>query len=169
MRILAPQLVSLETRTSAEICNRRALSVIRSRQATNRQRDLMDERRQSPRKRSFLKGMVYFNHRRASIECTVRDFSEYGARLQFPAPATLPDAIELEIPAREKILQAQVRWRRDDEVGVSLDEAYADGGPEMAGNGDITQRIAALEREMTKLHRLVMDLRNELRRIRGDD
>lgn len=129
----------------------------------------MDERRKSARKRSFLKGTVYFNHRRASIECTVRDFSEYGARLQFAAPTTLPEAVELEIPAREQMLRAQIRWRRDDEVGVSLDETYADGGPELAGNGEISQRVAALEREMTKLHRAVMDLRNDMRRVRGDD
>jgi hypothetical protein len=129
----------------------------------------MPERRKEPRKRSFLKGTVYFNHRRSSIECTIRDFSDYGARLQFPAPVTLPDAIELEIPARDKLLQAQIRWRRDDEVGVSLDETYRDGGPEMAGSGEISQRVAALEREVTKLHRLVIDLRNDMRSIRGED
>jgi hypothetical protein len=129
----------------------------------------MDDRRKDLRKRSFLKGTVYFNHRRSSVPCTVRDFSDYGARLQFAAPVTLPDAIELEIPARDKILPAQVRWRRGDEVGVSLDETYADGGPEMAGIGDITQRVAALEREITKLHRIVLELRNELRQMRRED
>jgi hypothetical protein len=29
--------------------------------------------------------------------------------------------------------------------------------------------VASLEREMTKLHRLVSDLRTDLRRYRGDD
>jgi hypothetical protein len=130
---------------------------------------MMQERRQWPRKRTFLKGMVYFNHRLSSIECTIRDLTEYGARLQFAAAVTLPDAVEIEIAAREQTLKAQVRWRKDNEVGVSLDEAYAQGGPELIGTGEISQRVAALEREMTKLHKLVMDLRADMRHRRGED
>jgi hypothetical protein len=129
----------------------------------------LDERRKAPRKKSFLKGTVYYNHRHSSIECTIRDFSDYGARLQFPSPVTLPDPVELEIPARDQILRANVRWRKDDEVGVSFEENEADKPAELAGAGDVSQRVAALEREMTKLHKLVMDLRTDLRSLRGDD
>lgn len=129
----------------------------------------MNERRKVPRKRSFLKGTVYYNHRHSSIECTIRDMSDYGARLQFPAPVTLPDALELDIAARDRTLRTTVRWRRGDEVGISFDEKEVGGMPELAGPGDITQRVAALEREMTKLHRIVLDLRTDLRRLRGDD
>jgi hypothetical protein len=129
----------------------------------------MDERRKAPRKKSFLKGTVYYNHRHSSIECTIRDFSDYGARLQFLSPVTLPDPVELEIPTREQTLRAHVRWRKDDEVGVSFEEHNPDSPTELAGTGDISQRVAALEREMTKLHRLVSDLRTDLRRYRGDD
>jgi len=130
---------------------------------------MQQERRKWPRKKSFLKGTVFYNHRHSSIECTIRDFTDYGCRLQFVAPVTLPESVELEIPAREQILTAHIRWRKDDEVGVSLDEAYAQGGPELVGAGDVSQRVAALEREMTKLQRLVMDLRADLRHIRGDN
>ena len=129
----------------------------------------MDERRKAPRKKSFLKGTVYYNHRHSSIECTIRDFSDYGARLQFPSPVTLPDPVELEIPARDLTLRAHVRWRKDDEVGVSFEENEAAGPTELAGAGDLSQRVATLEREMTKLHRLVLDLRTDMRQIRGDD
>lgn len=130
---------------------------------------MQQERRRAPRKRTFLKGTVYYNHRLSSVQCTIRDFTDYGARLQFAAPISLPDAIELEIPSREQSLKAAVRWRKDNEVGVSLDEAYAEGGPELVGGGDLSQRVAALEREMTKLHKLVNDLRADLRHVRGDD
>ncbi len=130
---------------------------------------MQQERRKWPRKKSFLKGTVFYNHRHSSIECTIRDFTDYGARLQFASPVTLPDTVELEIPSREQTLNVHIRWRKDDEVGVSLDEAYAQGGPELVGAGDVSQRVAALEREMTKLQRLVMDLRADFRHIRGDD
>jgi hypothetical protein len=129
----------------------------------------MDERRKAPRKKSFLKGTVYYNHRLSSVECTIRDLSDYGARLQFPAPVTLPDPVELEIPTRDQTLQAHVRWRKDDEVGVSFDDSESANPTELAGSGDISQRVAALERELTKLHRLVADIRSDLRHIRGDD
>ena len=130
---------------------------------------MQPERRKWPRKKSFLKGKVFYNHRHSSIECTVRDFTDYGCRLQFASPISLPDTVELEIPAREQTLTAHIRWRKDDEIGVSLEEAYAQGGPELVGAGDLSQRVASLEREVTKLHRLVMDLRADLRHIRGDN
>lgn len=142
----------------------------RKQRATNRSgAGMQQERRRWPRKRTFLKGTVYYNHRLSSVECTIRDFSDYGARLQFAAPVTLPDTVELEIPSRDQSVRAHVRWRKGDEVGVSLDEAYAEGGPEMVGAGDVSQRVAALEREMTRLHKIVMDLRMDFRRLRGDD
>jgi PilZ domain len=129
----------------------------------------LDERRKTTRKRSFLKGTVYYNHRHSSIECTIRDFSEYGARLQFASPVTLPDPVELEIPTRDQTLQANVRWRKDDEVGVSFDQSESENPTELAGSGDLSQRVASLEREMTKMHKLIMDLRTDMRQIRGDD
>ena len=130
---------------------------------------MQQERRKWARKKSFLKGTVFYNHRLSSVECTIRDITDYGARLQFPSAVTLPDSVELSIPSRDQTLNAHIRWRKDDEVGVSLDDTYAEGGPELVGAGEISQRVAALEREMTKLQRLVMDLRSEMRRIRGDD
>ena len=130
---------------------------------------MQQERRKWPRKKTFLKGTVYYNHRLSSVECTIRDFTDYGARLQFTAPVSLPDVVELDIPSRDQSVRAHIRWRKDDEVGVGLDESYAEGGPELVGTGDVSQRVAALEREMTKLQKLVMDLRTDLRRLRGDD
>jgi hypothetical protein len=81
----------------------------------------------------------------------------------------LPDPLELEIPVREQTMQARVRWRKNNEVGVSFEEVDSEDPTELAGGGEVTQRIAALEREMTKLHKLVMDLRNDIRKTRGDD
>lgn len=130
---------------------------------------MQQERRRWPRKRSFLKGTVFYNHRHSSVECTVRDFTDYGCRLEFAAPVTLPDSVELEIPSREQTLVAHIRWRKDNEIGVSLDEAYAQGGPELVGAGDLAQRVASLEREVTRLHKLVMDLRADIRHMRGDN
>ena len=43
------------------------------------------------RQRTFLKGTVYYDNRRASIECVIRDISDSGARLSFEHPVVVPD------------------------------------------------------------------------------
>lgn len=126
----------------------------------------MDERRTAPRKRSFLKGTVYFNNRHSSLDCVIRDFSEDGARLEFAAPVSLPDVVELYIPTREQTLRAEVRWRSDAEVGVSFDAPRA--AADRSSSGDLGKRVEALEHEMEKLRRLVLDLRADLRSMRGE-
>src|SRR5438067_1100687 len=61
---------------------------------------VMTERRTSARKRSFLTGRVYYNHRRATIDCLVRDISGRGAKLVFGEQVAVPDVIELYLPGR---------------------------------------------------------------------
>lgn len=128
----------------------------------------MQERRTAPRKKSFLKGIVYFNNRLSSMDCVIRDFSDTGARLEFGATVSLPDSVELYIPARDQTLKAQVRWRKEQEIGVSF--GGADAVSERTGaSGDLAQRVEALEHDFAKLQRTVLDLRTNIRRIRGDD
>jgi len=127
----------------------------------------MNERRNTTRKRSFLKGTVYFNNRHSSIDCVVRDYSEGGARLEFATVVTLPDSIELYISARDQTLQAHVRWRKDTEVGVGFN-AVAAPAERSGAPGDLEHRVKQLEHELAKLHRTVLDLRNDLRHIRGE-
>ena len=85
----------------------------------------MDERRTSHRKKSFLRGTVYYNNRQSSVDCVVRDLSDHGARLEFGALTSLPDTVELHVPARGQTRRAEIRWRTDQEVGVCFDEAPA--------------------------------------------
>jgi hypothetical protein len=125
----------------------------------------MQERRGAPRKRSFLKGIVYFNNRLSSIDCVIRDFSNSGARLEFAAAVSLPDTVELFIPTRDQTLASQVRWRKADEVGVS----FADPPATPGSAGDLAQRLSTLERDFEKLQRIVQELRTDLRRTRGED
>jgi hypothetical protein len=128
----------------------------------------MNERRITPRKRSFLKGTVYFNNRMSSIDCVVRDFSDGGARLEFTTIVTLPDSIELYIPTRDQTLQAQVRWRKDTEVGIGFDIGNSPTERSSA-SGDLEQRVKQLEQDVTKLQRTILDLRSDLRHTRGED
>lgn len=129
----------------------------------------MQERRTAQRKRSFLKGTAYFNNRQSSMDCVVRDFSDTGARLEFGGPVTLPDVIELHIPSRDETVRAQIRWRSDLEIGVSFGSASAPAKDPAPATSDIGRRVDALEHEVAKLHRLVVEVRGEVRKLRGED
>src|SRR5215469_7729907 len=108
-------------------------------------RATMSERRSSSRKRAFLQGRIYFDRRRASVDCLVRDISEAGARLKFAhAPAVAPEVFELYIPHKDESFRAHVQWRVGDEIGVTFEVADdASLGPDAAPVG-LAQRINKL-------------------------
>ena len=80
-----------------------------------------DDPKVAVRQRTFLKGTVYYDNRRASIECTIRDLSDSGARLAFDHPVTVPDNIELFISQKQQTLRAYVRRREPYEIGVAFE------------------------------------------------
>jgi hypothetical protein len=125
----------------------------------------MKERRSSTRKKSFLKGTVFFDNRRSSLECLIRDFSETGAHLEFASAPTLPDVVELFIPTRDETLRSHVRWRRDNSVGVS----FGDEVVNEAASTTLARRVEALEQELGKLQRQFQEFRSDLRHKRGQD
>jgi hypothetical protein len=64
----------------------------------------MAERRRSVRKKSFLRGCVYFDKRRSAIDCLIRDISDQGARIIFSGATNFPDVVELYIPHKEETI-----------------------------------------------------------------
>jgi len=70
--------------------------------------------------RSLLKGKVVFNNRSSTLDCTLRDSSETGARLTFSASVLIPDEFDLEIPLKGRKYRARVMWRRADSCGVQF-------------------------------------------------
>ena len=80
----------------------------------------MAERRRSVRKKSFLRGCVYFNKRRSAIDCLIRDISDQSARIIFSGAVNVPDIVDLYIPLKEETVGARVQWRRGDEVGLAF-------------------------------------------------
>ena len=129
----------------------------------------MAERRSSARQKSFLQGRIYFNNRRSSVDCLIRDVSETGARLKFSETIAVPEAIELYIPNREEIHRARVEWRTGNEMGVSFGEEVRSPSitPETA-QGDLSTRVQTLEAEVASLKRLVGELRATIRKHYGE-
>lgn len=131
----------------------------------------MIERRTVPRQKTFLKGIILFNNRKSSADCVIRDLTDHGARLHFSASIITPDAVELQIPNKDQILQAHVRWRKGDEAGISFNHQKsreAATPSSAASDVDVHQRVEQLEAEVAKMHRQIVELRNEMRKLRGD-
>ena len=130
----------------------------------------MKERRGVSRQKSFLQGRIFFNNRRTSYDCLIRDFSEHGAKLKFSSSLATPDAVELFIPAKEESYRAKVIWRNADEIGVCF--ACGERSPPLAPGtpaADWSARIQKLEHDVAMLTRKFNELQVAMRQIQGAD
>lgn len=125
----------------------------------------MEERRLTPRHRTFLQGRVLFNSRRQSADCIIRELTDEGARLSFTDPAALPHAFELQIPNRDQILRVETIWNHGTDVGVIFVRADAHPSPSIAPTATATvqelsllERIEKLEKEMAALRRRISEV-----------
>ena len=113
----------------------------------------MLERRSAARQRSFMQGRIYFNHRRSSMDCTVRDFTGKGARLECSEAVAIPEMFELYIPSKDEYFRARLAWRKGNLTGVSwaAEQATQDMAESAPAGDAIAERIAKLEREVARL------------------
>ena len=115
----------------------------------------MVERRTIVRHKTFIKGRIYFNNRRSSMDCIVRDVTDNGARLEFSASVTLPETFELYMPNKDEYFLARIEWRKGNNIGVSwTPEDPLNPRPE-SGRSDhhLADKVARLEREIALLHK----------------
>src|ERR1700730_1241645 len=130
----------------------------------------MTERRSASRQKSFLQGRIFFNNRRTSVDCLIRDFCQQGARLTFSSVTGTPDVVELYIPNKDESYRAKVQWRNGNEIGVGFD--CEEKSPPLAPGtpaADWSARIHKLERDLTTLQRKFNELQTVVRQIQGAD
>jgi hypothetical protein len=113
------------------------------------------ERRSAPRQKSFIRGLVFFNRRQSTIDCTIREFSRTGARLAVSDLALLPAAYEVYIPSKNEYFKANTKWHRGNEVGVAwvpeeIPHSLVEGYQPTASLGD---RVTKLEHEVAALRK----------------
>ena len=78
----------------------------------------LDERK--ARRRLLKAATICFNARHSTLPCTVRDFSDNGARLLSQGSINVPDTFELNIDLDGIWVACEVVWRRGTEVGVKF-------------------------------------------------
>jgi hypothetical protein len=80
-----------------------------------------DERRGDRRRRTLLLGRIFDKSAGPALECDIRDLSDLGACLRGAGVANAPDRFQLEIPSRNRLHGARVRWRSGDRIGVDFE------------------------------------------------
>lgn len=90
----------------------------------------MAEQRRAPRRKSFLRALVYFDGGATPVDCLVRDISDTGARLKLPNRHLREGGFDLTIPISGKKFKGVVQWQLDDEIGVAFQAAGAASHPE---------------------------------------
>ncbi|KAA2237073.1 PilZ domain-containing protein [Salinarimonas soli] len=125
----------------------------------------MQDSRSAPRQRAFLQGRIIFNGGNATLDCTIRDWSAGGARLELTNTVTIPDRFDLLVPQKAATYQATIAWRRENAVGVSFLDDRAQG-PALKHRSSLDERVRDLEAEVADLRRILA--RMEARFGRGD-
>lgn len=85
--------------------------------------DLAAERRGTFRRTTLKGGEIVFNNLRSTVNCTVRNLSDKGAKLKVSSVLGIPDSFELVLAGQER-RQARVIWRSLNEIGVEFEVVH---------------------------------------------
>ena len=80
----------------------------------------MIERRVAPRHRVLKQGMLAFRGG-GGADCTVRNISSTGARIEIASPVGLPDQFTLVITADHFMRHCHAVWSADRRIGIAFD------------------------------------------------
>jgi hypothetical protein len=114
----------------------------------------MQELRKSMRKRTFLGGGLAFQGRYATLDCTVRNLSETGARIAVDGSAILPDEFDFMLTRNDRAYRARLVWRNAEAAGLDLRAADTSSIVTL----DWARKLRGHERETANLRRRVSDL-----------
>lgn len=120
---------------------------------------MMVEARRSERIRSFLRARIIFNNSNSTIDCTVKNFSRHGAKLELSNTTSIPDAFDLEVPQKGRTFRARLSWRGEAAAGVE----FIDG--EATSRETPRQVIERLEHENARLRANVTQLARRLEEL----
>jgi hypothetical protein len=87
----------------------------------------MDNKRAAVRRRTLKAGRIVLTDR-TSLDCTIRDMSDGGARLEFPAITLLPHEFGLMVVAENVIIPCEPAWQRGLSWGVRFTGARREAG-----------------------------------------
>jgi hypothetical protein len=78
------------------------------------------EKRAAPRHRVFKHGTLTF-HGGGGVDCTIRNMSLTGARIEVANPVGVPDAFTLVITSDQVTRRCRSVWSNANHIGVAFD------------------------------------------------
>lgn len=114
----------------------------------------MQERRKTARRRTFLGGVLAFQGRYATLDCTIRNLSDAGARIAVDGSAILPDEFDFMVTRNDRAYRARLVWRNAEAAGLALRSADESGVITL----DWARKLRLREKENANLRRRVSDL-----------
>jgi hypothetical protein len=103
---------------------------------------------------AFAKGDASVPH----VPCVVRNISQSGASVEFPAAATLPDRISIAIPKTGRSFLGKIIWWRGRQAGIAF---HAPASDSPAPALDLEERLRISERKARALKQRVKQLLGE--------
>ncbi|MEM7300443.1 MAG: PilZ domain-containing protein [Pseudomonadota bacterium] len=82
---------------------------------------LAPDRRVARRTRQLKSGRMIFNDASSTLDCTIRDATREGARLQLDASHRVPKVFDLVWVQRGSARRCEVVWRGGNQIGVKFD------------------------------------------------
>lgn len=80
----------------------------------------MIEKRAAPRHRVLKHGTLAFSGG-GGLDCTVRNISQTGARIDIASPVGVPEEFTLVIETDDSMRRCRAVWRREQQMGVAFD------------------------------------------------
>lgn len=77
------------------------------------------EHRKAQRRPTLKGGRIVFNRDQSTFDCTVRNLSRQGAKLQVGSSIGIPDNFDLLLPNTTR-QPCRVVWRRPREIGIAF-------------------------------------------------
>jgi len=118
----------------------------------------MLERREKARDKVIYAGVANVSEGGQPQNCTVRNISEGGARLEFESNFRFPrEPMRLTVARKGRSFLARVIWWRDNFVGV----AFTPDSPFELPGSDLAQRLRRSEKKKRELQRRINELIGE--------
>jgi len=106
---------------------------------------------------------ILFNKGMMKVDCTIRNISDGGAKLEVSGAVALPDHFDLHIPQKNVTRHVRLAWRHGDACGVAYVDALPVDTLVPPESGEETEeqlraRIRELERTVTQLRNRIQEL-----------
>ncbi len=140
---------------------REPISLIKKRNMTKHaDSSLYLEQRQSRRRTTLKTGKLVFNNGHCVVECTVRDMSDEGARLELPCYVDLPEVFTLVIPGGQN-RDCEKVWFSNTKLGVRFLGATRGADTKSLGTA-LLHRVNLIQSQLDVIQNQLNELRSDI-------